>query len=168
MSDGSAFKSASEEVAALMRELTQIREVLRDISNRVGQIERHVKRAFTIPAKDKSKPIRQQSANAGGVMKPQITSADALREFDELVSVCRDHGPETIINRLNAKDHSELRVIAVELGLPAGSKVSRKQLTSSIAGRVRESLLLSTNRNVTEPRSASATSRTPEEAKKEE
>ena len=58
------------------------------------------------------------------------------------------------LERLEKMKVPDLRMIAHEVGLTFASKPSKKLLISRIRSRINESMLLSKNVNVTQPRSA--------------
>lgn len=154
MSDNALFRTPTEEIESLRKEIALVREVLREVSSRLSQIERHAKRALgggisPRPAASSGTPRRSN----GNVTPATLSSTAAVRLFDELVSDWRDHGGDAVSARLGAMDLSDLKLVASELGVPLGNKASKRGLVSAIVRRVNESLLLSINRNVTPPRS---------------
>ncbi len=64
MNSDNVFRTREEEFARLNSELAEIRGLLRDTSTRLGQIERHVKRAFGI--KEGPKQPAPKPKEAGG------------------------------------------------------------------------------------------------------
>jgi hypothetical protein len=74
--------------------------------------------------------------------------------FDELKSLSLLTDNEQAVERLEQMSIPNLKIIAHELGVTFKSKPSKRSLVSAIRGRLNESLLLSKNVNVTQPRSA--------------
>jgi len=155
MSDDSPFRTQSEELQRLEQQIAQAREALREIAARLGQIERHVKRAFGAQKTRAAGPsARARRAPAEPDAAPTLTQADALKLFDELPAMWARDGRPAVEQRLSQLTLPDLKLLAQELGAPLPRKPSRKSLVSAVVGRVNESVLLSTNRNVTQPLSA--------------
>jgi hypothetical protein len=152
MSEG--FRTPPEELRHLLDELAAVRATLRDIGGRLAQIERHVKRAFNVPPRPTSSASSRGSVRAA-LPPPTLSPAQALSVFDELAPLLEDRGREAVEERLSTLGLSDLKLIAQELGAPLPRKPSRRALGVAILGRVNESRLLSRNRNVTAPHSAS-------------
>jgi hypothetical protein len=144
MNDDAVFRTPSEELQKLLGELARISADLREISMRVSQIDRHVRRAFKVP---KMAPNADRAMRRPGSRPAPTLSRDAaLALFEELTHLARGQG-------LGAAD---LKLLAHELGISFQSKPSRKTLRSRVIGRVNESIMLSRNVNVREPRDAGA------------
>ena len=146
MSDEFTFRTQSEEVKELAHELAQVKGLLKEISLKVAQIEKHAKRALgdLYPSKGNageksrgSKPKKKIEAT----IKPDQVSAI----FDELTNLWKTKGGGAVEERLISTGLPDLVVIAQELGALRGSKPSRKSLQVSIVGRINESIMLSTN-----------------------
>jgi hypothetical protein len=151
MSD-SFFRTRDEELTRLNHELAELKTALREIGERLGQIERHVKRAFGIkeaPRGDKGKPKTKDPDTEA----PSISPDGALVVFRELTELTRDKGSTAAESRLELMSLADLRLLARELGVSFPSKPSRKSLQAGVRGRITESLMLSRNRNVTDPAS---------------
>lgn len=158
MSDNDAgFRDKHQELDRLTQELKQMKDLLREVASRMSQIERHVKRAF-IPLP----PLKRDSQGKGNDRlrktpeKPTISEQQALGIFDELKSLSLSGGSERAVEQLERIPSANLKLLAHELGLTFRSKPSKKVLISGIRGRINESLMLSRNVNVTQPRSATA------------
>jgi len=143
------FRSPEQEVEHLNRQLGEIKEALREISFRVGLIERHVKRAFGILAADGGRRT-DRPGRAGAMLEaPSLTEAQAQELFDELRQMRRAESLESVKARLEELGAPDLRLVAQEVGLTFATKPSRKRLVQGILGRLNESRLLSTNLNAT-------------------
>lgn len=153
MSDEPVFRTVAEEVERLTQEIAQVREIMRDVLNRLSQIERHAKRAVG----ESGKPQGARPSKAS-TYKASLKSADAIKVFDDLVSLWRAKGGEPVATRLNSFALQDLQILASEIGLPSGKKAPKKRLISSIVGRINESLMLAANRNVTLPRAEQSNS----------
>jgi hypothetical protein len=144
------FRSPTEELNHLLKQVTEIKDALREIGARVLQIERHVKRAFGVAA-DSEKKQPAQPRRQTALPPPTVTPAEALKLFDELLPLLRSAGPDGVRKRLSSVEVSDLKLLVQELGAPLPSKPSRSALTSAILSRASESILLSRNRNVRAP-----------------
>lgn len=151
MSNEGPFRTPPEELAVLTREVAEIRAVLRDLVLRLNQIERHARRAFGVRGESKPKP--RKSTPRPALDSPAMSAEDALRFFDQLVEMGRGESAEGVQQRLYQLGIADLRLLAQELGLPGGTRPSKRAIVTSILGRVRESIMLSKNINVTAPRS---------------
>lgn len=152
MSTDPFFRTPQEELARLNGELVELRATLREISERLGHIERHVKRAFGV--KETPKTNKTQKRKDTESEAPSISPEKALEVFRELTEVTREKGNAAAESRLDLLNITDLRLLARELGVTFSSKPSRKNLHAGIRGRIMESLMLSQNRNVTGPISA--------------
>jgi hypothetical protein len=148
MSPDSFFRTPEEELARLNRELAEIKEVMRDVSDRLSQIERHVKRAFGVKESAKVAPGKPKEPESA---KPSISPEGALDLFRGLTDLSRDQGSAAVKDRLAAMSIADLKLMAHELGVSFPSKPTRKSLHAGIRGRISESVMLSRNRNVTAP-----------------
>jgi hypothetical protein len=155
MSDND-FRNKHQELEHLFQELKQTKDLMRDISVKMSQIERHVKRAF-IPLETPKRNRRNSDApkRERRYEQPTINEIQALAIFDDLKSLLNADRGDEVSERLEKMAAPDLRVVAHEVGLTFASKPSKRLLVSRIRSRVNESILLSTNVNVTEPRSAS-------------
>jgi len=148
MSSENFFRTREEELARLNTELGDVKELMRDISSRVSQIERHVKRAFAVP--ESTKPALAKPKGVGPD-RPSISPEQALEFFRELTDLSRENGSAAIEERLEGMSIADLKLMAHELGVSFSSKPTRRSLHAGIRGRVSESVMLSRNRNVTAP-----------------
>ena len=143
MNSDNVFRTREEELARLNSELTEIRVLLRDATTRLGQIERHVKRAFGIKESPKPPPTRPKEA---GPEQPSISPEEALEQFRGLTDLSREKGSSAVEDRLGQMNIPDLKLMAHELGVSFSSKPSRKNLHAGIRGRISESVMLSPNR----------------------
>ncbi len=150
MSSENFFRTSEEELARLNSELGEIHDLMRDVSARLGQIERHVKRAFGVKEIQKTTTAK---AKATGSDQPSMSPGEALEVFRKLTDVSRAEGSTAVEERLEQMSIPDLKLVAHELGVSFSSKPTRKNLHTGIRGRVSESVMLSQNRNVTLPRS---------------
>lgn len=149
------FRDRDQELEHLGRQLSDIKEALREIGGRVNQIERHVKRAFGVSRLPGQPANRPAASSKGAPQKPTISPEQVRPIFDELVRNWKEESPERVEARLQEMGIPDLKLMAHELGLSFASKPSRKALASGIIGRINESIMLSRNTNLTVPRSES-------------
>lgn len=154
------FRSREQELEHLGRQLGDIKDALREIADRVNQIERHVKRAFGVSSLPGQEAAKRAKANRSASETPTISPEQARPVFDDLTRMWREESPERVEARLQEMGTPDLKLMAHELGLSFASKPSRKVLISGIIGRVNESIMLSRNTNLTPPRSESESQET--------
>ncbi len=150
MSPENFFRTPEEELARLNAELREIRELMREVSTRLNQIDHHVKRAFGVKEIQKTTATKAKDTGSGN---PSISPGEALELFRELTDVSREEGSTALEQRLEQMSIPDLKLMARELGVSFSSKPNRRSLHAGIRGRVSESVMLSRNRNVTLPRS---------------
>ncbi|MFI5397688.1 MAG: hypothetical protein ACHQ9S_19300 [Candidatus Binatia bacterium] len=154
MSDESTFRTPAEELEQLRQEIAEIKKAMREIAGRLAQIERHARRSLGIPKAGKrtdSHPDRERPADSHA---PTMSREETLKAFENLTSIWRDRGAAEVENRLAQLSAPDLKLMAHELGVPFEKKPSRRGLRGGIMGRIKESVMLSRNTNVTAPRSA--------------
>ena len=153
MSENKPFRSKEEELERLTREIAELKDAARQISNALGKIERHVMRSFGVEKKKKSeKNPRPRSPEKGEDETPSITPSEALQLFDKLSSPEMRSKPVEIERRLLSLSHPDLKLVAHELGLTFKSKPSKKTLCEGVIRRLNERSMLSRNLNTTTPR----------------
>jgi len=145
MNSEGIFRGPDEELAQLNRELADIRVAMRDLSSRMAQIERHVKRAFRVPTvkQDNSGQPSQSSSQSS-----TMSADEAFALFRELTDVSHQMGNDAVENRLQKLSIPDLKLLAHELGISFPSKPGRLALHKGIRGRISESVMLSRNTNV--------------------
>ena len=158
MTENSLFPSPPEELEQLRQEITEIKTHLKEIANRLALIQRRVDRVFLPPKPVRLRPDRVPTKKANvSTQLPTISPARALEIFEEMTAIWRANGGQLVEERLRRIEIPDLRLVAHEVGITFDRKPSRKLLQSKIIGRINESIMLSTNRNVTVPRSAETT-----------
>jgi len=149
------FRNREQELENLGRQLGDIKDALREIAGRVNQIERHVKKAFSVPILPGQTTAQRAKAASRASKEPTISAEQVSAIFDDLTRMYREQSPESVEVRLQEMGTPDLKLIAREVGRSFSSKPSRKMLISAIIGRVNESIMLSRNINLTLPRSES-------------
>ena len=117
MSDDFTFRTQSEEVQELARELAQVKGLLKEISLKVAQIEKHAKRALgdLYPSKENARvkgAVSKPKKKIEATIKPDQVSAI----FDELTNLWKTKGGGKVEERLTSTGLPDLVVIAQELG----------------------------------------------------
>lgn len=151
------FRTPVEELAELQRDLTEIRTLLREVTAKISQIERHVWRAFPTAKPAKTAMAKKAKTNKDQAGGQTLAHDTALKFFDTLRHTAEKEGNDAMEKRLSELSMADVRFLSQELGLPSGSKLSRKKLYAGITGRLNESMLLSKNINVTPSRSEQET-----------
>ncbi len=138
MSRDTEFKR--EDVEALAGELRDLREVMREVSGKLGRIEKRLRLFFP-----QSFPDERRKEPEGDIreMSPTITPQRALEMYTELLEIARTGREEQVQSRIAGMALPDLAVLVRELGAPLGKKPTRTALTKSLMGRLRESIMLS-------------------------
>jgi hypothetical protein len=147
------FRSPPEELDALRAEIKDVKAVLREISGRLSRIERHAKRAFGSGAPKRREARPRCARESKATEAPAIEVKDALLLFDRLAQTWRNGAAEKVHRKLDEMSIPDLKIVAHELGVSHTTKPTRRSLKEGIIRRVKESVMLSKNTNVTAPRS---------------
>lgn len=134
-----------EDVEALAGEMRDLKEVLREVSGKLGRIEKRL-RAFFPDSFPQNKTRKEPSSNLRE-SAPTITAQQALDIYTELVTLARSGQEQEIASRAAKLDIADLALLVRELGAPLGKKPSRTGLTKSLMSRLKESVLLSRHTN---------------------
>ncbi|MFI5095920.1 MAG: hypothetical protein ACHQIK_21075 [Candidatus Acidiferrales bacterium] len=129
-----------EDVEALAGELRDLKEVVREVSGKLGRIEKRLRLFFpqSFPGERRKEPevdIRETS--------PTITPQRALEMYTELLEMARTGREQQVESRIAGMVLPDLALLVRELGAPLGKKPTRTALTKSLMGRLRESIMLS-------------------------
>lgn len=155
MSNHSVFRNPNQELELLTKQIAEMKSVLREMSTKLGQVERHALRAFGAgPSRRQPRTSNGKSSRESSGETPSLSGEDALKLFEILVTQWREQGGESVEAALENLIVADVRLLAGELGIPAHNKLSRRNLTLKVLGRVNESVMLTQNKNVTLPRTA--------------
>ncbi len=143
-----------EDVEALAGEMRDLKEVLREVSGKLGRIEKRL-RAFFPDSFPENKARREPSSNLRE-NAPTITPQQALDLYTELVTLARSGQEQEVASRAGKLDIADLALLVRELGAPLGKKPTRSGLTKSLMSRLKESVLLSRHTNRPSPNSSPA------------
>jgi hypothetical protein len=129
-----------EDVEALAGELRDLREVMREVSGKLGRIEKRLRLFFP-----QSFPDERRKEPEGDIreMSPTITPQRALEMYTELLEIARRGREEQVQSRIAGMALPDLALLVRELGAPLGKKPTRTALSKSLMGRLRESIMLS-------------------------
>lgn len=140
MSEPESFRSRDEEVSRLLAEIISLREIMREISRKLSNLELRAKRAFPNAVVKVQSPKPKSSISE----PPTLSAQAALQRYDQVVERVRlgAHGEANeLLNQMNLPD---LHLMFKELGLSLGkSAPSKKTIISGILGRVKQSVMLS-------------------------
>src|SRR5215212_5300804 len=130
MNENEVFRDPLQELERLREDLNQIKGLLKEIAQRMNQIERHVKRAFIPTGKRESgaNAVPRQKRSRAPEEAPTIDAQQALTLFDELKPILASDGAQAVISRLEQMSTPDLKLMARELGLTFQSKPSKKML----------------------------------------
>lgn len=130
-----------EDVEILAREITELKEVLRDVSGKLGRMEKRLRLFF--PASFPSNERREGKKEEHQGNLPAMTSEQRLALYSELLELGRSGQQLPLENRLEKISTEDLALLVKELGAPVGKKPSRIRLTKSLMGRLKQSVMLS-------------------------
>ena len=129
-----------EESGGLVDEIGELKEILREVSQKLTRIETQVKRGV-LSAKSKNSEL----ATVADVDKPANSSAgNVLEVYEELRLQAKNGNELEVRQKLSAMSATNLNLMCCELGMPPSSKnPSRKKMFELIIGRIKQSLMLS-------------------------
>jgi hypothetical protein len=138
------FRTLEEEVKELVKELRELKDVLHEVSTRLGHIEARAKRAFPAAFPKASSALKPPASKLTD--PPTISPEEALKLYDELVILAKEGDKGKVQRRLEELGLPDLSLLSRELGVALGkSKPSRKVLINGVLGRINESIMLSTS-----------------------
>ena len=142
----SKFRSQSEELAYLLRQIEEVRQTLKEVNAATSRIDRHVRRVFDIPKKPAARASDTAAASKPAIAAaPAISVKDAQDLFDDLSLLYTNGNAAEVKDRLDRLPVPELRVLSRELGVTMRSRSSKKSLCAAIIGRLNERAMLSKN-----------------------
>jgi hypothetical protein len=134
-----------EDVEALASEMHDLKEVLREVSGKLGRIEKRLRVFF--PGSFPAPKARTGKTSDVRESVPTITPQQALDLYSELVALARSGQEQRVAERAAGLELVDLALLVRELGAPLGKKPTRAGLTRSLMGRLKESVLLSRHTN---------------------
>jgi hypothetical protein len=145
MNEGNMFNSPQDVARELAQEIREFKEVLRDISRKLGQIETRARRAFpsAFPPAERRKSGKEMATVAE---QPTLSPEEALRVYDEMVQLAKANSRDQVQQRLESMALPDLALLCRELGVSLGKrKPSSPALIAGIVGRVSESVMMSSS-----------------------
>lgn len=130
-----------EDVEALAGELRDLKEILREVSGKLGRIKKRLRLFF--PESFPSPERRKEKSSDLQETPPTITPQRALELYSELVDMARTGREQQVEARVANLEIADLALLVKELGAPLGKKPSKTALTKSLMGRLKESIMLS-------------------------
>ncbi len=141
MNNQDVFNTPEQEAAVLIKEIGEIKEVLRELSRKLSRIESRASRAF--PSVARKSIGRPKGKNSEVSSDPTMTVDEVMRLYDEMVDLAKGGKTENIHERLGSLELSNLNFLRSELGVSLGKKKpSRRILIEAVMGRIRESVML--------------------------
>jgi hypothetical protein len=129
-----------DDVEALAREMKNLKETLRDVSGKLGRIEKRLRVFFsTVFPHSKPRARAERLENSPASMTPD----QVLNVYNDLINLARSDRPTQVEDKLNSLTLGDLALLVKELGAPMGSKPTRTLLVKSVLGRLKQSIMLS-------------------------
>jgi hypothetical protein len=131
-----------EETVQLVNEISELKEILREVSQKLTRIEAKIKRAVISAA---SQTSELQNSQAADVNKPaSLSTEQVLQVFEELRLKAKNGKEQEVREKLLTMSATDLNLMCCELGMPPSSKnPSRRKMFELIIGRIKQSLMLS-------------------------
>ena len=150
------FRTPDEEITQLLEEINGMKQVIRDISGKLGRIEKRLKVSFPSAVTTKVTMAKKKTGASPKVrQEPSITPEEAKSRYEQWVELEHDQQTAVIQHELSELSLPNLLLTARELGLSLGSKKpSMKVLSGLILNRIRQSAMLTWHSNITRPDSA--------------
>lgn len=159
MSDQDIFNTPEQETVILVKELSEIKDILRELSRKLSRIEARASRAFPaafVKAADKPRVSREKTST-----DPTMSAEQVMHLYDELVQLAKDRNVDQVRIRLERLEFADLNFLRTELGVSLGKKKpSGRVLIEAILGRVNESVMLTRHVNRTQLINPEATKET--------
>jgi hypothetical protein len=124
-----------ETLEILIEEFSQLRNELKQITQKMTKIEKRISVAYPIFKELKNKnPHEIQSGH---------NRVELLKIFDELIIITKEKGDIGSSIKLKEFSKETLIALALELGVPGSKKMGINKAISGIKGRIQESIRLS-------------------------
>ena len=134
---------AEDESSQLVDEISELKEILREVSKKLTRIEAKVKRGgFSATPKLSESTVSQPDETHE---KPAGLSAEqVIQIYEQLRLKAKNGNEEEVRKKLLSMTATDLSLICLELGMPPTAKnPSRKKMIEVILGRIKQSLMLS-------------------------
>lgn len=128
------FPTPEQEAQRAANELYEIKIQVRDLVNKLTQIEKRLK--VVAPSIETKKPLKEKQT------QKRIFSDQHLKEKYEVLSNKFKDDTTTVLDELHSMDKDELEALVKYLGVSVAKKASQKVLVDMAIGRLKESRLL--------------------------
>ncbi|WP_341734704.1 hypothetical protein [Microcoleus sp. EPA2] len=132
-----------EETSQLVDEISELKEILREVSRKLTRIETKVRRGgISAMSKVSEATVSQPEVTTD---KPASLSPEqVLQIYEQLRLKAKNGKEEEVRKKLLSMSATDLSLICLELGMPPTAKnPSRKKMIEVIIGRIKQSLMLS-------------------------
>lgn len=139
MTSRDPFNTSTEEVKRLADELREVREVVREVSQRLARMETRAKRAFPTSFPKEAERAKSEVNQS----HTTLSSDEALQMYESFVEQVKIGDPSGVQSRLESMSRADLMRLRQEVGVSLrAKKPSRIGLVSAILSRASESAML--------------------------
>ncbi len=143
--DSTPISDRERLAAAILAELRGLRTELQEMAARLTRVEKRVVHVY--PKMAVKRTSAGGTSRASSVKKPSLTPEQGLALYDILVNKARSGDQAEVMTELQEMSLPDLKVLVTELGAPMTKRPARKTLVEAVAGRIRQSLLLTRHVN---------------------
>jgi CRISPR/Cas system CSM-associated protein Csm2 small subunit len=134
---------ADDETSRLVDEISELKEILREVSRQLNRIETKVKRRGISATSKVSETIVSQPDETTD-KTVGLSAEQVLQIYEQLRLKAKNGKEEEVRKKLLSMTATDLSLICLELGMPPTAKnPSRKKMIEVILGRIKQSLMLS-------------------------
>ncbi|MEG4802880.1 hypothetical protein QUB63_10250 [Microcoleus sp. ARI1-B5] len=132
--------NGEQKSGGLVDEISELKEILREVSKKLTRIEAQVKRGGLAAGSKTSELL-----TVADVDRPaNLSAGNVLEVYEELRLQAKKGHELEVRQKLAAMSATDLNLMCCELGMPPSSKnPSRKKMFELIIGRIKQSLMLS-------------------------
>ena len=142
------FPSPEEEVRALAKEFTDLKESVHMLTAKLALIERRIRTSFPSAMPKSAKVKKSDSSNDQIQDRSAKTRDQLLGTFDKLSGLWRSGQEQRAIDMLDALPGADVGALARELGIVSSNRASHSTAKNGIRRCLIESAMLSRNRNM--------------------
>jgi|GEM_PF-975096 CRISPR/Cas system CSM-associated protein Csm2 small subunit len=134
---------ADDETSQLVDEISELKEILREVSKKLTRIETKVRRG-AIPATPKVSESTVSQPDETTDKPTNLSAEQVIQIYEQLRLKAKNGKEEEVRKKLLSMTATDLSLICLELGMPPTAKnPSRKKMIEVIIGRIKQSLMLS-------------------------
>ena len=134
---------ADDETSQLVDEISELKEILREVSKKLTRIETKVRRG-AIPATPKISESTVSQLDETTDKPANLSAEQVIQIYEQLRLKAKNGKEEEVRKKLLSMTATDLSLICLELGMPPTAKnPSRKKMIEVIIGRIKQSLMLS-------------------------